>query len=83
MVETGRDSNFTCEEDTERSCAAELGDRSVARCGGFTDACAIRCLGTCEVFCDLGGSCDVECINEDRQDCGEGYIACGPACPPG
>lgn len=81
IVETGRDSNVTCREGTERSCAAELGDESVARCGGVTDACAIRCLGTCEVFCDLGDACDVECVNEDRQDCGEGHIACGPECP--
>lgn len=80
IVEAGSDSEYTCVNAI--NCAATLGDGSIANCINVSGTCGVRCLGECQVFCDLTENCNVDCDNQDRRICDTGYIICGPECPP-
>lgn len=77
-LETGANSSVICTNAT--NCAAELGEGSILNCLGIAETCAARCFGTCEVFCSDAGACNVNCINGDQVECGEGFFVCGE-CP--
>jgi hypothetical protein len=43
--------------------------------------CAVRCLGTCTVFCSITEFCNIDCREGERLNCGGGVYTCGMPCP--
>jgi hypothetical protein len=78
-VDTGSTSVFACL--TSENCSAELGDDSTAECANV-GTCSIRCEGLCTVACILETTtCNVECMQHERVNCGQGIFVCGRECP--